>query len=237
MSAAIVLALLMLIFAFSSARMLATTRSRRRLITETPTTAACDVREGHVEVKGRIVPIETMKSPLGKKDVVYARWELQEERKLNRVNAWTTTHHAEKRIPFLLDDGTGRVRVVSDKAELMYATDSTTVAMTFDQAPPEVLALLEEAGVDSESLSGHNVRIVETYLEAGDNLYVCGLARMGRDGMAVIDDAESRQVGFLISDHREEVIVEVLRRAERSSAWGVGATVTGALVFLVIAFV
>lgn len=234
MPAAIVLATLMLVMAASSLLRLRETRARRRLISETPTTPAGQVGEGHVEVKGKIVPIEVTKSPLGKKDVVYSRWELQEERKLNRINSWATVKSVEKRLPFYLEDESGRVRIAPQKAELLYATDSTTLAMTFDQAPPEVRALLEQAEVDEASLAGHNIRVIETYLEPGDSLYVCGKARLGKDGSPVIDEAESRQVAFLISDHKEEAIVEALQRAERASTWGLITLAAGATAFLLI---
>ncbi len=234
MSAALVLALLMLVMAFFSWKNLGVTRRRRRVISETPTSHACDVKEGHVEVKGRIVPIETIRSPLGKKDVVYSKWELQEERKLNRINAWATVASGEKRLPFFLEDDTGRVRIVPDQAELLYATDTVTAAMSPTDAPDEVKALLEDADVDLGELSGHQFRIVETYLESGDEIYVCGKARLGKDGVPVIDAPESRQVSFFVSDHKEEVIVDALRRAERAGTWGIVTLCLGALAFLVI---
>ena len=235
MSAAVVVALLLLVLAASSLHHLREVRGRRRKIELTPTSPAGEVKTGHVEVTGRIVAIETIKSPLGRKDVVYSRWELQEERKQNRTNGWATVHTGERRLPFLIADESGSVRVEPRDAELLYVHDTESGAMTWNDAPPEVRALLQSGGVDPDSLSGHPFRILETYLEVGDHLYVHGVARRSRDGSLVIDRAESRQIGFLLSDHKEEVIVRKLRVFERGSTVGASLALLGATFFVIIA--
>lgn len=236
MSAAVVVAMLLLFMAFSSLRHLLEVRGRRRRIEQTPTSPAGDVKPGHVEVTGRIVALETMKSPLGRKDVVYARWELQEERKQNRTNGWATVHTGEERLPFLIQDDSGAVRVEPKGAELFYVHDTISAPMSWSDAPPEVKALLKGGGVDPDSLAGHPFRIVETYIEVGDVLYVHGLARRRADGQIVIDRAESRQIGFILSDHKEEVIVDKLLVLERGSTIGASLATIGATFFLIVAF-
>src|SRR5690606_24521813 len=120
-SPALAFALLLAILAASSAVQLGRARARRRLIERTPTSPASAVREGHVEVQGRIVPLATVPAPLAGKPVVHARVEIQEER---REGVFVTVREEERRLPFLLEDGTGRVRVLPARAELLYARDA-----------------------------------------------------------------------------------------------------------------
>lgn len=234
MSPALAFSLLLTVLAVSSGVQLVRTRSRRRLIERTPTSPAAEVREGHVEVQGHIVALTTVRAPLAGKDVVHAHVEIQEER---RPDVFVTVREEERRLPFLLEDRTGQVRVVPEKAELLYTRDAVSPPFRFEDAPADVRALLQSSGLDPEVLGGRRLRVALTYLEPGDELWVCGAARPGQGGVPVIAGSLSRDLPFLISDRKEALVLERLRRQERASLLGAASLALFAAVFLVVALV
>jgi hypothetical protein len=231
-SPALVFAALLFALALSSAVQLVRTRRRRRLIERTPTTPASQVQEGHVEVQGRIVPLGTVRAPVTGKDVVHLRVEIQEER---RPDHFVTVREEERRLPFLLEDASGRVRVVPEKAELLYARDAFSEPVRLPDASDEVRALVLRTGLDPDATGNHRVRVALTYLEPGDELWVCGAAHAGQGGIPVIAGGVSRELPFLISDHREALVLDRLRRQERASLLGAASLSVLAAIFLVVA--
>ncbi|MBP1985978.1 hypothetical protein [Halolamina salifodinae] len=113
--------------------------------------------------------------------------------------------------PFLLDDGTGQVRVEPAGATFRLDPD-TTIQVDGGDPPPERIRHYIDANddIDDEELSvslgpidwgvGDDRQYVERRLEVGDEVVVCGAARDARGAVgavqAVIDGGRS----FLLAD-------------------------------------
>ena len=113
--------------------------------------------------------------------------------------------------PFLLDDGTGRVRVAPAGATFRLDPDTTVDVAGGDSPPSRIRRYIDaNADVDDEELTvglgpiewgvGDDRRYVERRLEPGDEVLVCGRARDARGDVgavqAVIDDGSP----FLLAD-------------------------------------
>ena len=113
--------------------------------------------------------------------------------------------------PFLLDDGTGRVRVDPAGATFRLEPD-TTVQVEGGETPPERIRRYIDANadVDDEELSvslgpiewgvGDDRRYVERRLEPGDEVLVCGAARDARGAVGAVQAVIDSGAPFLLAD-------------------------------------
>lgn len=117
----------------------------RQLIRDTPTSKVRSLAVGDVEVKGSAHPVDgPLTSPLTEQDVCI--WEVEVEEKKRSGDSgseWRTTIETGDHVPFHLDDGTGRVRVDPQEAELAIE-DETEIALDSGEEPPDQLAAWAE---------------------------------------------------------------------------------------------
>lgn len=99
-------------------------RRRYRIILDTPTSRISDVREGFVELKGRVKPLKTLVSPISGETCVFWRYEIQEPHFSPRSGSrWRTLRSDERCEDFLLEDDSGVVLVKAAGAVIGLAKD------------------------------------------------------------------------------------------------------------------
>lgn len=91
-------------------------RSYQQAVAGTETTRVLDVDEpGVVELKGEVVEVDgngsRMEAPLSGEPCVAAGWEVDEWNESGKSSSWHTIAEGYESVPFLVDDGSARIRV------------------------------------------------------------------------------------------------------------------------------
>lgn len=109
--------LLLVFFGFRNAK-------QRMVIRDYPTSRIRSMAMGPVEVKGDAESVgRTLTTPLTRKDCLGYRYKIEEERTRtdsegNTRTEWVTIKDITRTVPFYVDDGTGRVLVDADRADV-----------------------------------------------------------------------------------------------------------------------
>jgi len=187
---------------------------RRRLHLDVPTSKAKGVFLGLNEIKGTSRAGQPLRSRMAAQPCVWYEWSVEEkwERKVTKTDAegktttetesgWKTVARGGESVAFDLEDGTGRIRIVPEGADIdgVRALDERcgrSDPLYFEHAPRTAI-----------SSSTHRRRLRETILPIDVDLYVIGTARMRADIVQPeIAQAENAEL-FLISMKSEEQIV------------------------------
>lgn len=190
---------------------------------------------GTVEVAGTaIVDESTALAPFSGRECLACRYTVEEYRQSGKHGHWETLEEGTGGVPFLVDDGTGRVPVDPTGADLRLSAHATRVDP--GEEPPEQIARYvaesEAVGpndrtIDLELLElnvGKEQRFTEHRLDAGEDVHVYG--PLGRPeeapewGSDRVDADIRHQSGhpFIISD-----------TSERATAWRVARRPLGLL--------
>ena len=150
---------------------------RKRLLQNTPTSKVDAVALGLAELCGRAVPHESMTSPIEQLPCVYWRYKVEEYRSMGKQKGWVTIDSGEKRVPFYLEDDTGRILVIPLQAAI-------DVPKTLEveppnnplknEASPRILAFAEEKAIELDGVFTPKKRFTEWMIAAGDTLFVFG---------------------------------------------------------------
>lgn len=176
------------------------------LIERTPTTQVQNLTPGLRESKGKCVSAgELLTSPMKQRKCVYYRFQVKEKRhKAGRKGGshYVTVVDDVQSVPFMLDDGSGQVRINAQGAEMYLGRDSYTRSGTLNDAPPEIENLLQQRyGKSSQGMIFNKAMTYEeTVLEVGDDVYVLGLVADRGGSLAFSAGGEV----FLLSDGSEE---------------------------------
>lgn len=203
---------------------------------------------GPVEVEGRAVPDDdqgTVTAPFTGATCLAYTYEVEELRSSGKNSSWHTLDEGMGGVDFLVDDGTGRVRVDPDGADVRFEAHSVTVSPGTEL--PDRLARYVDAtdAVDrqdgsvnllvTEINTGNKQRFTERRLDVGETVYVYGQARRGPSAGwgsnlvdAVIGDGDTVPT-FVVSDTDERATAW---RFARGGIWRValGGVILGYLV-------
>ncbi|WP_423999607.1 GIDE domain-containing protein [Haloarcula salina] len=206
---------------------------------------------GPVEITGTAVADEdagTVTSPFTGSECLAYTYEVEELRSSGKHSNWETLDQGQAGVDFVVDDGSDRVRVNPDGADVRFESHSVTVPPG-TELPDRLAEYVERTpGVDAQDgtvnllvteLSvGNRQRFTERRLDAGEQVYVYGLARRGPATEwgsnlvdAVVGDGDGTPV-FVISDTSER---GTAWRVARGGLWraALGALVAGfGLLFL-----
>lgn len=191
---------------------------RTKRMSDTETTAVRDVEPGVVELKGTARPAEdegTVSGPISGKDAVASSVTVERYSSGGKHSSWKTIHEQETVRPFVLDDGTGEVRVDPPDAAKVSLDEYRWVIDGDETEPDEVRRFVESAdGVDAaekagDSLlgSGERRRYEEGVIEPGEDVYVFGQAVESDAGWGseAYEVTGGSEVGtFVLSDKSEE---------------------------------
>lgn len=117
----------------------------RQLVRNTPTSTVRSLHVGDVEIEGEIQPVdEPLASPLTDQEACL--WQLEVERLEEDAesSSWSSTLEARDQVPFLLDDGTGQVRVEPEHARVSIERESRYVAESGEPPPAPLVAWAEQ---------------------------------------------------------------------------------------------
>jgi len=177
---------------------------KAKRIEDTPTTPCRAVADGFVEVKGRVKGKSgLLTSPLAKVPCVYYRFHVEEQVRRGKNTYWETRIDDKQCCGLLIEDASqASVEVNLVAADLILKPDAHAKSGFLNDATPDLEATLAAYGHSSQGLIfNRTLRYTETYLEAGDEMYVLGTAQNLGGGRVVIDKGNDV---FIVSDSSEE---------------------------------
>ena len=219
-------------------------RAKSDRIAETETTPIRQLTPGTVEIKGEARPVEEaslVQSPITRTESLATHVEVEEyESSGEHGGSWKTKHEDQQSVPFVVDDGTGEVRVeLSPDGNLNVEVTQTKVG-SGDEPPEMIERYLERDDAIGEASRGSigplsygdRRRYSEGMIEPGEEIYVLGRAReedAGWGERAYVIDEPTAAGDFILSDKSEQ---ELIREGKRGGlvylGFGVLFTLAGA---------
>lgn len=215
-----------------------------KLIRDKETRAIGSLAGGFAEIKGRIVPLQSELSPYSGEPCVYYDFIVEEYRQSgtgkNRRSSWRTISSGRRCYDFLIDDGTGKARIQAQGATFHLNVDAHGKSGTFNSPTPQLQDFLARIGVSSTTFFGFNksLRVKETFLAPGDQMYVLGFARPDRDpasGAKVVVAKDPAAPAFIVSDKSEEELSASIRNIALLISFFAGALLIAGPVVAVVA--
>ena len=181
---------------------------------------------GPVEIEGRAVESEdgTVAAPFtGSRCLAYT-YEVEELRSSGKSQSWQTLDSGTGGVDFVVDDGTGRVRVNPNGADIHLESHSVTVpaGTELPDRLADYVAATEAVDPQDETVNllvtevnlGNRQRFTERRLDVGEDVYVYGQAS---EGPSV--EWGSDLVDALVGDGDETPVFVVSDTDERATAW------------------
>lgn len=200
-------------------------KNRSNTIQATETSEVSGLRPGKVEVKGTARPTEggpTLTSPISRDEALATKVKVEryDSGTSETGGGWTTIYEDKKAVPFVVDDGTGEVRVdtpLTSEQKMLF--EMTRERVPGGQEPPERIRNFVERKqeIDETSKSGigpislgERRRYMEGSIEPGEDVYVLGEAReqAGWDERGYVIDGTTESGEFVVSDKPEEQLVK-----------------------------
>jgi len=146
-----------------------------RTIEDHPTCTVRSAYQGYVELKGIGLYFDNdpVNAPLSKRPCIWYRYTVERRKS---EGGWETVDSGTSSETFLLDDGTGRVVVDPDGAEVTVKVKQTWTSRSSSVASAESMRFARRLGVP-DALAGDLYRHTEERLLPGKRLYVLGLLR------------------------------------------------------------
>ena len=218
-------------------------RMKKRFIENIPTSKTRSIALGLVEVHGKAQGMgELLKSPFNRTDCVFFRFEVQERRTSGKSSRWVTIKEHESSKRFYLEDGTGKILIAPQKAELHLNRDRDFSMHIGSSDQEEVFKEgLRRVGINPKGFLGlgdRPLRCDETYIEPGDAIYVMGTAMDNPAVRGAAVGVDNLYIGkgeqfFCISDKSEKDLLESLTWRMLGSIWGGPILAIGSLFFLI----
>jgi hypothetical protein len=149
----------------------------KRLIQNTPTSKVEAVALGLAELCGRAVAYEPLTSPIEQLPCVYWRYKVEELRSTGKSSSWVTIDSGERRVPFYLEDETGKILVVPVQATIDIPKDlevEPPKSPLRSEVSPRILEFAEQKGIELDGVFTRRKRFTEWMIAPGDPLFVFG---------------------------------------------------------------
>jgi len=145
-----------------------------RTIEDFPTSTIRSAYQGYVELKGIGLYFDNdpMNAPLSKRPCIWYRYRVER----SQGDGWELVEAGTSSETFMLDDGTGRVVIDPDGAEVTVKVKQTWTSRSGGVASAESMRFARRLGVPN-ALDGDLYRHTEERLLPGKRLYVLGLLR------------------------------------------------------------
>jgi hypothetical protein len=145
-----------------------------RTIEDYPTSTVRSAYQGYVELNGigLYFDDDPMNAPLSKRPCIWYRYKVER----SKGDGWEVVETGTSSETFMLDDGTGRVVVDPDGAEVTVKVKQTWTTRSGGVASAESMRFARRLGVPN-ALDGDLYRHTEERLLPGKRLYVLGLLR------------------------------------------------------------
>lgn len=224
-----IVSVLLLVFGLLLLRGIFVTLHTAWLVRNTPTEDVRSVAVGRTEVQGVAQPADTsLPQPFTEGSAIVGEYTIRKHDPDpdGKQSGWVTTESGDIAAPFLVDDGTGEIRVDASREADVYVSDTNRTAVTVgaeEPEPPEVRRFLAEytdRDVDPEvegSIYDRKHRYVQEVIPPDEEVYVFGAAEADDDATGVDEErlviAGDDDTGrFVISDKAEPELVSGLRR-------------------------
>lgn len=192
-------------------------------IAETETPPIEDLEPGRAEVEGTARPIRdagAMEQKFSEGEALATHLEVKNRGTDNEGRpVWKTIHEETRTVPFVVDGGTGEVRV-DPPSDCWLDVESTRITVGEGEEPPEQIRrfIEQEDSVDDASILDlgpvsmeHRRRYIEEVIEPGDEVYILGKVReaqAGWDRLTYVIDEPPEGGEFILSIKSEEELVE-----------------------------
>jgi len=166
---------------------------RKRLIENIPTSTIRGLALGLVELTGRAQKEHLLKSPFTGADCVFYRYTVERYQGSGKSARWVTVAKGDSSsCPFLIDDGTGKIRIFPQAAELVMPMDYNFTSMWLKPITPNLIDFMQRNGISYRGFLGNcQMRFREWYITENENVYVLGTANKPND---------------FFKDHKEELL-------------------------------
>lgn len=186
-----------------------------RLIADTPTSKIRSMPMGTVEVNGRAskgTEDSVLESPLSEEECLYYNYEVEELQSTGKNSYWETISSGESGVRFFLEDGTDKVIVDPEGAEVELPSDRFIKIDDAEDLTPEVKQFFQQEGLGDGKgfLFTKTRRVKEWYIPPGEELYIFGYASKEHDdyGSYPIIKEDKRAEMFMISDKSESELIK-----------------------------
>ncbi|MFH1888455.1 MAG: GIDE domain-containing protein [Candidatus Omnitrophota bacterium] len=152
---------------------------RKRLVENIPTSTVRGLAMGLVELCGKAEKKVLLKSPFTKTGCVLYKYLIEEYRKSGKSDRWVTIASGDSfHSPFRLNDGTGRITVFPQGAELVMPVDNEFRTGPGRGLPSPVIEFMDEIGIPYRNWLGmRNLRFKEWFIEPEETVYILGSAK------------------------------------------------------------
>ncbi|MDY7081193.1 MAG: GIDE domain-containing protein, partial [Halobacteria archaeon] len=135
---------------------------QKRLVTDTPTSKVRSLAMGPVEFKGKAEKHEeTLTSPFSDEECVAYTYGIEEYTKYHTDDGteykWKSVEAGKRAVPFFVNDGTGRVLVDPDGAEMEMTKKNEYEVDEGDETPANVREFMERRGDEFENQRGMGI--------------------------------------------------------------------------------
>jgi hypothetical protein len=156
---------------------------RKRKIENIPTSTVRGLAMGLVELIGKAKKMDIIISPLTATECVYFRYTVERYQSSGRSSRWVTIAKGDSSAcPFWLDDGTGKVLVLSQNAEFVLPVDYVFNTSLGKPLPDNLIYFMESNGVTYRNFLGnYRLRFKEWRICLDDTVYVLGTAKTVKD--------------------------------------------------------
>lgn len=183
----------------------------KQYILGTPTSSVRGAAVGFAELTGKAEAIETGESVVGAKQAITHKWILERWERRGKHSDWVTIKDWDRRPQFYLNDGTGKLLIDPNGADIEIPLDFEWKGKQ-GSAPDGVKKLIPASG---GFFGGPDYRFREWFISPGDTIYAIGTVqdRPGEyeKGYENLVMAQNRGPGpkfFFISDSGEKTILD-----------------------------
>jgi len=190
---------------------------KKRAIEDIPTSTVRAMAPGQVEVVGTVVDWNMMEAPFSRQACVYYAYEVEEYRRQGKRSRWVTVKEEDTgKHPFCLEDGTGKVTVLPEGAEVHICDPWELTSGMFTDIPPHIDSFLSRSGLDCRGLFGFEkkLRFTEVNIKPGERIYAMASCRSPRD-TDVLPPKGSLQEGLLAKDKAGEGLFILSDRSQK----------------------
>lgn len=215
---------------------------RKRLIENIPTSSIRGLAIGLVELIGKTEKTKPLTTPFTGTECVFYRYTVERYEKRGKSSSWVSIAQGNSfYCPFWLNDGTGKILVFPQQAELLLPVDYEFKTGFGSPLPLNLAEFMEKQGLQYKGiLDNHTLRFREWYIEPEQTVYVLGTAKKNHDNGeeisvrelkikqtdedidVIISKGDCEKV-FIISDQGQKEILAKLSWQALLGIWG-GAT-------------
>jgi len=156
---------------------------KKQLIEDIPTSTVRGMAMGLVELYGKAKGENLLTSPLTKTKCVLYQYKIEEYRSSGKSGHWVMVASGNSFLrPFWLDDGTGRVRVITKDAEIILPADYELEIHFGKTIPNNLIEFMQFNNISYKTwVFNKQLRFKEWFVLEDENVYVLGTAKYTKD--------------------------------------------------------